>query len=421
MIKTSKHIIQDLLFWLLISVVIGLVVGCFGALFLYGLRWAYETRINNRWLLWLLPLGGFMVGYLYHKWGKDVVGGNNLIIEEIQLPSRPIKFIMAPFVLLGTVATHVFGGSVGREGTAVQIGASIADQVSSIFKLNKTKRVIILKAGVAAGFASVFGTPLAGMMFSLEVAKTGKINYSSLTASFCSAICAHLVTREITHFIHLPHTQYTISGTTSFTALNFGWAILAGIAFGLAGMCFSLGAKYATLLFSKINYPPLRPFIGGLLFTVLVLGIGYEHTQKYHGLGIEHIVKSFSYTVPSYDFLAKIILTSIILGAGFKGGEVTPLFFTGATLGNTLSKVVPLPMDLLAGMGFVAVFAAAANTPITTIIMGVELFGSEHIYYLATACIVAYLVSGKTGIYKSQVIGTAKSSSLEKHKGLKIG
>lgn len=421
MLNTSKHILKDIILWLLVSVAISVFVGGFGALFLYGLKWAYNTRTENHWIIWLLPIGGFLVGYLYHRWGKDVVGGNNLIIEEIQNANKPIKFIMAPFVLIGTVVTHLFGGSVGREGTAVQIGASIADQISTLFKLDAQKRVIILKAGVAAGFASVFGTPLAGMMFSFEVAKTGKVNYKSLLVSFSSAILANLVTREIAHLIHLPHTEYFINSNLDFSFANFAWAILAGIAFGFAGIAFSLGSKYSGKIFQKIKYAPLRPAIGGFIFAIIVFGIGYEQTKEFHGLGIEHIVHSFTNEVPTYDFIAKIFLTSIILGAGFKGGEVTPLFFTGATLGNALSRIIPLPMDLLAGMGFVAVFAAAANTPITTIIMGIELFGSGNVYYIATACIVAYLVSGKTGIYKSQKIGVPKSSSLNEHKNLTIG
>ena len=404
------------------SFVISLFVGSFGSIFLYGLKWAYNSRTAHHWILWLLPIGGFTVGYIYNKWGKEVEGGNNLIIEEINTPTKPISFLMAPLILIGTVITHLFGGSAGREGTAVQIGASLSDQISKLFKLKKEDRKIILKAGVAAGFAAVFGTPLAGMIFSFEVAKTGVTNYKSLLISFTAAVLSnHIAHLLLEHIFNMHHVEYTIDSKIEMSFENFLWAILAGIAFGLAGMAFSLGTKYSGKLFKKIKYPPLRPALGGLIFVCIVFLFGYENTERFQGLGIEHIVFSFKEHVPSYDFLAKITFTSLILGAGFKGGEVTPLFFTGATLGNTLSKIIPLPLDLLAGMGFVAVFAAAANTPLTTIIMGIELFGTNGMYFIGLSCIIAYLVSGKTGIYKSQLIGIPKSTNLTKQKNQKIG
>lgn len=415
--NSYQQIALEILKWLGISALIAVFVGVFGAIFLYGLEWAYTTRNAYRWILWLLPVGGFLVGYLYHRWGKEVEGGNNLIIEELNTPTKPIRFLMAPLVLIGTLVTHLFGGSAGREGTAVQIGASLADQCTRLFKLGKLDRNIVIKSGVAAGFASVFGTPLAGMLFSFEVAKTGKTNYNSLIASLSAAILADQVTR----FLGAPHTHYHIVSEVEMSIVNFGWAIIAGIVFGVGGLLFSLGTQYSGQLFKTIHYAPLRPAVGGLVFVLIVFSIGYEHTERFHGLGIPHLVLSFEELVPSYDFLAKITLTSLILGAGFKGGEVTPLFFTGATLGNALSRIIPLPLDLLAGMGFVAVFAAAANTPLCTIVMGIELFGSTSMYFIATACVVAYLVSGKTGIYKSQLIGVPKSSKLATHKNQKIG
>lgn len=415
--NAHQQIVLEALKWISISALVAVVVGSFGAFFLFGLEWAYNARKHSHWILWLLPVGGFMVGYLYQIWGKHVEGGNNLIIQELNTPTKPIGFLMAPLVLIGTVVTHLLGGSAGREGTAVQIGASLADQCTRFFKLGKIDRNIVLKAGVAAGFASVFGTPLAGMLFSFEVAKSGKLNYNSLIASFSAAILADQVTR----MLGAPHTHYHLVSQVEMSIVNFGWAIVAGIVFGVGGLLFSKGTHYSGQFFKTITYPPLRPAVGGLVFVLLVFGIGYEHTERFHGLGIGHIVLSFQELVPTYDFLAKITLTSLILGSGFKGGEVTPLFFTGATLGNALSRVIPLPLDLLAGMGFVAVFAAAANTPLCTIMMGIELFGSESIYFIATACIVAYLVSGPSGIYKSQLVGVPKSSKLAPNKNQKIG
>lgn len=396
-----------------------MLVGAFGAFFLFGLKWAYATRNNFQYFIWLLPIGGFMVGYVYHNWGKSVVGGNNQIIEEINEPKKHISFLMAPFVLFGTLVTHLFAGSAGREGTAVQIGASLADQVTKLFKLDDEGRKILLKSGVAAGFASVFGTPLAGILFSFEFSNIGRTNYRSIFSCLIAAVLADV----FTYYLGAPHTHYEIEIVPDLNFVNSAWSILAGIVFGFGGMAFSLATKYSGVLFSKIQYPPLRPLVGGLIFALIVFGFGYGATERFHGLGVEHIVKSFyrDPDVTSYDFIAKITLTALILGAGFKGGEVTPLFFTGATLGNALSKIIPLPTGLLAGMGFVAVFAAAANTPIATILMGIELFGSESMYYIAIACVTAYLVSGKTSIYKAQKVGVAKSLDLKNEEDTLIG
>lgn len=417
MIKDHVTILKEIVKYLLIGTVIGAIVGVLGAFFLFSLKWAYQTRNTYPYFIWLLPIGGFTVGYVYHQWGKSVVGGNNQIIEEINKPTKHISFLMTPFVLFGTIITHLFGGSAGREGTAVQIGASVADQLTKVFKLTNEDRRILLKAGVAAGFASVFGTPLAGILFAFEVSNIGKVNYRALFACLVSAVLADAFTR----FIGAPHTHYHINLVPDLSFVNMSWSVLAGVVFGVGGMAFSLGTKYSGVLFAKIGYPPLRPLVGGLIFALVVFTFGYETTERFHGLGVEHIVRSFEQEVPSYDFIAKITLTSLILGSGFKGGEVTPIFFTGATLGNALSKVIPLPISLLAGMGFVAVFAAAANTPIATILMGIELFGHESMYYVAIACITAYLISGKTSIYKSQTIGIAKSINLKEDENLKIG
>lgn len=393
-----KIILKELFLWLLFSVVLGFLMSFFGAFFLLSLKWAYDTRHVYNYLIYFLPIIGFAIGYFYNRWGKEVVGGNNLIIDQINSPSKVISWKMLPFILFGTIGTHLFGGSAGREGTAVQMGASLADQFSKWFKLSGETRIIILKSGVAAGFSAVFGTPLAGLIFAFEVSKTGALNYKALFAASFSAFFAYL----FMHLYLVPHTHYSIGVIPDMSFINFGWSILAGIIFGLCGLLFNLTLKFLNTQFSLIAYAPLRPFVGGSIFVVLVLVFGYEYTERFHGLGIEHIVFSFEHKVASYDFIAKLTLTAIILGSGFKGGEVTPIFFIGATLGNTISKLIPLPMGLLAGMGFVAVFAACANTPLATILMGIELFGHEGMYYFAIACVIAYLVSGNTGIYSAQ-------------------
>ncbi len=383
--------------WLFLSLSVGIAAGSASAFFLVSLHWVTDWRESHGWIIWLLPVGGFMVGATYHYFGQEVVKGNNQLIEEFHSPKQIIPFKMAPLVLFGTLITHLFGGSAGREGTAVQMGGAIADQFTRLFRLNSNDRKIILITGISAGFASVFGTPLAGAVFALEVLIVGRMRYEALLPSLLTALVADYTC----HAWNVTHTHYAIPYVPPMHFDTLLWCIAAGILFGLTALAFSKTVHFWGDLFkSKINYPPLRPVIGGTVIALAVWGLG---TTKYIGLGIPTIVNSFQEALPPYDFILKLIFTTFTLGAGFKGGEVTPLFFIGATLGNALALFMPLPTALLAGMGFVAVFSGATNTPIACTLMGIELFGADCGLFVGLACVVAYLFSGHSGIYGSQM------------------
>jgi H+/Cl- antiporter ClcA len=393
----SEILVRYLIQWLGFGALVGVLSGSASAFFLITLDWATATRDSNLWLLALLPLGGFCIGYVYHHYGANSVKGNNLILEELYKSKQPIPLRMTPLVLFGTIATHLFGGSAGREGTAVQMGGSLADQLTKWIEIDEETRRILLICGVAGGFASVFGTPLAGAVFSLEWMLTRKFKWKSLFPAFWAAWVADWTCE---YAWGVGHTQYAIPLVPAHTVQNLLWIIPAGIAFGLAARLFAMVGHQVGDLFKKfIVYPPLRPVIGGVLVALLVYLSG---SYTYIGLGVPRIVEAFETPLPWYDFLAKIGLTGLTLGSGFKGGEVTPLFFTGATLGNALSGWIPLPLALLAGCGFVGVFSGATNTPIACTIMGIELFGYEAGIFLGMACIVAYFASGKGSIYSSQ-------------------
>ena len=396
--------------WVLICSLIGFFAGSFSAFFLTSLEWATTYREANTWIIALLPMGGLIIGLSYHYYGTSVVKGNNLLLEEFHSPKKIIPFKMAPLVLFGTVVTHLFGGSAGREGTAVQIGGAVADRFTKLFNLSNIDRKIVLITGISAGFASVFGTPLAGGIFALEVLILGRIRLDAIIPSFLAAVLADYFCK----IWNVSHTHYTVHEVAEMTPINLLWALLAGIIFGLVARLFSKSTHFWSSLFSKIKYPPLRPVVGGAILAAIVFAMG---TTKYIGLGIPTIVDAFNINLNSYDFLLKVLFTSFTLGAGFKGGEVTPLFYIGATLGNVLIWFIPLPMGLLAGMGFVAVFAGATNTPIACTLMGIELFGIESGVFIAIACSTAYLFSGHSGVYSSQIIGSPKTDKYSKEKG----
>ncbi|MEG4119075.1 voltage-gated chloride channel family protein [Microcoleus sp. N9_B4] len=405
-------IIPQLSKWFIVSCIVGMLSGLGSAALLASLEWATNWRESHLWAIALLPLGGFFSGWIYHKYGKKVEAGNNLLLEEIHHPQSIIPLRMAPMVLLGTDLTHLFGGSAGREGTALQIAASLADQLTKIFHFKPRERRILLMAGISGGFASVFGTPLAGTIFGLEVLAIGTINHNALFPCLVAAVVGDRITLNL----GLHHTAYRHAPLVpSITPMGLISAIIAGIIFGIVAMIFAkLTHQISHFFKAKIFYPPLRPAIGGVIVALTVWAIG---STKYIGLGIPTIVDAFYTKLPPWDFAAKIGLTALTLGAGFNGGEVTPLFFIGATLGNALSLILALPAPLLAGMGFVAVFGGAANTPIAATLMGIELFGLESGVFVAIACVMSYLFSGHAGIYSSQRLGAGKYHFMPTKKG----
>ena len=428
-LKTSfEHIfiVSYLFKWTVLVLPVSVTVGSLVALFLWLLEKAIDIRFAYPSLLFLLPLAGILIYFLYKVSGKNAEGGNNLIMDEIHEPGGGVPFRMAPLVLLTTVITHLFGGSAGREGTAVQIGGSLAQFFAKKLKLSKEDIRTLLMTGIAAGFGAVFGTPITGAIFALEVLALGRIKHDALMPCFIASVLSDIVCAA--WGIH--HTQYHIdfteTGTVFLRFFHFNFfllimAIIAGVTFGLAGYMFAeISHTIKNYCNRWIRIKWLIPAIGGLVIIAFTYILG---TQDYLSLGVTNpdpkavsIVSCFKEGGATYfSWLWMLLFTAITLGTGFKGGEVTPLFFIGAALGNTIATLSGAPVDLMAGLGFIAVFAGATNTPIACTFMGIELFGADNVLYYAVACFTAYYFSGHSGIYHAQRIGVSKVNSLNHH------
>lgn len=393
--------------WIIIGAIVGIITGFAAALFLKSLELATALRMKYTWLLFFLPLGGALVSFLYSRYGKNSSKGNNLIIEKINESSGRVPFRMAPLVFFGTFITHLFGGSAGREGTGVQIGASIAEGIGDFLKLDKIDNRIILMAGISSGFASVFGTPLAGTVFGLEVVALGIMSYEALIPAFIASIVGDFMVS----FLGVHHTHYKVVGVPELTLLTMIKVAFAAILFGLTSKLFSeLTHKLKELFTEGFENSTIKSLVGGILVIVLVYMVG---TRDFLGLSIPLISESFSGQVHPFTFLGKIIFTSLTLGTGFQGGEVTPLFVIGSSLGNTLSNALNMSPPFLASLGLIGVFAGATNTPIASFILSLEMFGSQGIVFVFMTCAISYIFSGHTGIYTSQKIGRSKSKLIE--------
>jgi H+/Cl- antiporter ClcA len=393
----------------LLSTLAGILAGVSISIFLYSLNWVTQYRNSHRFIILGLPFIGFFIGWLYQNYGKQIARGQNLILEEIHNPKNTVPLRMAPLIYLSTLLTHLFGGSAGREGTAVQMGASLADQLTKIFKVTDLERKILLMAGTGAGFAAAIGTPWAGAIFGMEVIHIGRIKIIGILELFIASFVAYY----ISIFLKTPHSVFTAIDFLQYNLTTFTYVLIAGCFFGIAARTFiALTHSIEHIFLKLITYNPLKTFIGGLIIVFLYYFLNnFTDGFKYSGLGIDTIQaalkNSSDYKVP----LLKMILTSLTVGSGFKGGEFIPLVFIGTSLGNVLSQVLPISLQLLASLGFAAVFAGASNTPIACTLMAIEIFGYQIGPYAFLACMVSYYVSGQKSIYKSQKTDKGKQSA----------
>lgn len=391
--------IKNISIYVLLAVVVGIIVGAIDALFGRVLLFITDFRTEHyKILLPFLPIAGLLITYMYNKCSKESLKGMSLVLETTQEKREGIPKALIPLVMIGTWITHLFGGSAGREGVAVQIGATLSHNISKKLNLPNNGKVMAI-VGMSAGFGGLFQTPLAALFFAIEVITVGVLEYEALLPAFVGAYVASTTS----HLLGLEKFFVNINDTIPIDEKAVVKIIILGIAFGLAGKAFSYSlSKLKVFMGNKFKNPYVRIGVVSIPLAVLlfiILG------GRYCGLGTNIINNCFNDgAVYSYDFILKIVFTVITLSIGFQGGEVTPLFAIGASLGYVLGGVMGLNPVVTASLGYAAVFGSATNTLIAPMLIGLEVFGTQNMTMFVVVCIIAYVLNGNKSIYSAQEI-----------------
>ncbi len=381
---------KNLLRWTVLILAVSLVVGAVGAGFLHALEGVTKLYQTTPWLLVSLPFIGLLTVWLYKGPLKTSAGGVKTLLAQIRQPTAPLPATMGPSIIGTTLLAHLGGASVGREGTALQMGGAIADQGSRWIELNESERRTLILCGVSAGFAAVFGTPIAAAIFALEFVRQRSW---AILPCLATAFLADLVGRKL---CFATHADYRLPLPANYDLKGLGSAVALGLACGLIARLYVwLNRREAA---RTNDQPYARIFFAGVTFALMVY---FYQLQDFTGLGL-HVIKDTLFqneaSPPAY-FLIKFLLTGMCVWAGFRGGEVTPLFFVGATLGSAASVLLSLPLNICAALGFVAVFAGAGAVPLACAVMAGEIFGWSFGGYALVACAISWLVAGRKGLY----------------------
>lgn len=388
--------------WILLALLVGGIVGSIGTLFHYSIEEATALRLTYHWLLYLLPLGGLLIVWLYRASGLTKDKGTNLIIASIRSDEERITLRMSPLIFISTTLTHLLGGSSGREGAALQLGGSLATFIGHKLHLDQNDCRIMTMCGMSAAFAALFGTPIASAVFSMEIISVGIMHYAALVPS----VVAALVGYGIANSCGVTPTHFTILNIPELSFLSAGQSILLAMACAGISIIFCFMLHGAHKLYGKyFKNPYLRIAVGGMLVIALTLLV---QSRSYLGAGMDVITKAASGTAAKQDFLLKMLFTALTLGAGYKGGEIVPSFFVGATFGAAFGPLLGLPASFASAIGLVSLFCGVTNCPLSAFILSLELFGPEGYLFYMLACAVSYRLSGYTSLYTKQKIVYSK-------------
>lgn len=396
----------DFLRWIVLAVITGFVVGAVGILFVKGLGLANNFRSKHPEIILGLPLAGLALVFLYKISNYENDKGTNQIITTLHGETE-IPFRMAPLIFVATITTHLFGGSAGREGAALQLGGSIANQLGRWFRLDEDDKRLIVMCGMSAAFSAIFGTPLAAVIFAMEMATIGSMQF----AAFAPCMISSLVASSFATAMGCHAEAFTITESADFAVVPALWIVLLGILCALVSIIFCQALHTSGHLFKKyLPNPYIRIVVGALAIIGLTIIL---QTSAYSGAGVNLIEEAFLGEAPKTAFIWKIIFTAITLGVGFKGGEIVPSFCIGATFGCLFGSIVGLSPSLCAAVGMVAVFCGVTNSPITSLVIGFEMFGFDCMKYLLIGVAISYMLSGYTGLYSEQTILQSKYKAQE--------
>lgn len=386
--------------WLFCAAIIGTICGVVGTLFHFLIQKATFLRNDNPWLLYCLPIAGVIIVFLYKTFGMEEDRGTNLIIESIRT-SKVIPIVMAPLIFVATALTHFCGGSSGREGAALQIGGSIGSSLGRIFKMKDSDIHIITMCGMSAVFSALFGTPLTAAIFSMEVVSVGVIYYSALLPCMLSA----LIAAGVSNYFGIVSESYYVVLLPDFSVEVLVKVAIVAALCAIVSIAFVVAMHTSGKIYKKIPNQYIRIMVGAIIVIALTVIVG---NTDYNGAGMDIISQAFVKDSVPTAFIMKIIFTALTLGAGFKGGEIVPAFFIGATFGNVIGGLVGLNTGFGAAVGLVSVFCGVVNCPFTAILLSIELFGSNDVLLFGFAIAISYMLSGYYSLYSSQKIVYSK-------------
>jgi len=410
-LQHPEDYVKTFLKWGLLGVLMGAMGGVLGAVFHHALHFVTHVRSEHMWLIFLLPLAGLLTVTLYRLFGMQGNRGTNEIIDAT-LDGHPVSPMVAPSIFLATAITHLFGGSAGREGAALQLGGSTASMLAKLFRLKTEERKVMVMAGMSAVFAGLFGTPLTATLFCMEFESVGTVFSPALLPCFLSAFVAS----RISGLMGVHAETHMLTEMFNISLANCWQYLILAVLVSLLGitMCwvFHQAEHFAT---HHLPNPFVRILVGGAIVTAMTLLVG-DH--RFNGAGMDMALKAVAGEADWYSFLLKMLFTAVTLSAGFKGGEIVPTFCIGATFGCVLGGLLGLDPGMAAALGLVGLFCCATNSPLASIVLSIEMFGSTNLYLFAFVCVICFVLSGNSGLYASQIIQFSKSDLIGKTKDL---
>lgn len=407
LVSTWKNLFTTLLKWMVLSILIGGIIGGIASAFSYAVTWATGFRQMHPMIILGMPLGGLVIVSMYKIMGQEKNSGTNMVLTVVRSRDESIPGQVTPLILISTVITHFFGGSSGREGAALQFGASVGDVLARRLHLSESDKKIVILASMSAAFSALFGTPMAAVVFPMEVISVGVMYYAALVPCTFASFSAQYVSLMLkVRTLTLP---YPVEEVPAFYSVNALKCLLLALACAFAGALFCVLLHNSEHYFKKwIPNPYLRVMAGAAAVIALFFIL---QTDAYLGLGGEIIRESFQTPAGAQMFLMKMIFTCLTLCVGFKGGEIVPSLFIGATLGSAMSVMLGLPCDICAACGMVGVFCAVTNCPIASVLIAFEMFGFAGMPFFCIVVAVSYLLSGYQSLYKEQKIVYSKTEN----------